>query len=498
MSTETKTPEFTGWRAIFWPIHGFEMKKFLPMALMMAMVLFNYTLLRNLKDAFVMNAPGSDAEVLSFLKLWVVSPLAILFLVLYSKMSNVFSPEKLFYATMTPFIIFFALFGFVFYPNIDVFHMDLATINALQISWGPSFMYFVPVLGNWSFTLFYALSELWGSVVLSVLFWQFANEITRVPEAKRFYAMFGVIGNLGAYLSGVLVEYFAGKDHLESTQSLMTCVVVAGALTAAIYYWMNRNVLTDPRLYEAAGAGGKKKSKPKLSLSQSFKEITSSPYLGFIAILVLAYGVSINLVEAVWKSQLKVYCGGQQEYAQYMGGFTQAMSILTIVFMFVGQNVLRRFKWGVSAMFTPLMMMLTSIIFFSAIVYRNSLGIDATFMGVSMLAMGVWAGTLQNLFAKSTKYSFFDPTKEMAYIPLDQELKVKGKAAVDGVGGRLGKSGGAAIQNFLLMTVFAGQRLGDFAYVLGIIVVAIVGAWIFAVLGLSKRYEIAIKQKPTN
>lgn len=58
----------------------------------------------------------------------------------------------------------------------------------------------------------------------------------------------------------------------------------------------------------------------------------------------------------------------------------------------------------------------------------------------------VLVGAAQNVFSKSAKYSLFDPCKEMAYIPLDQELQLKGKAAIDVVCNPLGKSGGSAIQ----------------------------------------------------
>jgi ATP/ADP translocase len=36
------------------------------------------------------------------------------------------------------------------------------------------------------------MAELWGSVVVSVLFWGFANQITTVDEASQFYPLFGL------------------------------------------------------------------------------------------------------------------------------------------------------------------------------------------------------------------------------------------------------------------------------------------------------------------
>lgn len=41
------------------------------------------------------------------------------------------------------------------------------------------------------------------------------------------------------------------------------------------------------------------------------------------------------------------------------------------------------------------------------------------------LMLAVWVGMVQNVLSKATKYALFDPTKEMAYIPLDKESKAR-------------------------------------------------------------------------
>lgn len=44
---------------------------------------------------------------------------------------------------------------------------------------GPRFAGPIAILRNWSYCLFYVMAELWGSVVVSVLFWGFANQVRR-------------------------------------------------------------------------------------------------------------------------------------------------------------------------------------------------------------------------------------------------------------------------------------------------------------------------------
>jgi ATP:ADP antiporter, AAA family len=492
MSQQTNA-EFGKWRSFFWPIHTFELKKLLPMFLMMFFISFNYTVLRDTKDALIVTAAGSGAEAIPFLKVYGVVPAAIIFMIIYAKLSNMLSKENLFYTTIVPFLIFFGAFALLIYPLRDSLHPnEMADWMQGEM---PRLTGLIACFRNWTFSLFYIMSELWGSVVLSLLFWGFANDITRVSEAKRFYNLFGLGANFALLCSGPLIWYFSSmKDRVApgvdpwgvSLNYLMTMVVVSGAMIIGIYYWINRNVLTDPKFFDATEEKKVKKEKPKMSLGESFAFLLKSKYILCLTVLVLAYGVSINLVEVTWKGQLKLQYPQANDYSAFMGMFSFTTGAVTILMLlFVGGNLLRKKGWGFTAAVTPVVLLITGALFFSFVIFRENLLGYIAMIGTTPLMLAVIFGAAQNIMSKSAKYSLFDPTKEMAYIPLDQESKVKGKAAVDVVGARLGKSGGSLIQQGLIVSL--GSLAAITPYV-AIILFVIIAAWIFAVTVLNKQF----------
>lgn len=503
MSTKASTTEeFTGWRARLWPIHGYELMKFLPLAFIMFCLLFNYTILRDVKDSLVVNSAGAGA--ITFLKLYCVTPAAILFVLIYAKLTNILKRETVFYAVVTPFLLFFGAFALM-YPYLSLLHPSSETIEALHHSF-PRLSGFIDIYAYWAFSLFYVLSEIWGSAMVSLMFWQFANYIVRMNESKRFYGLFAVIGNLSLMLSGAFLALFSGKyfqQFFESQEEawkisvylLMGAVMVFGVLAMVIYRWMHVKVLTDKKYFDPEEQAGKqKKKKEKPSLIESAKLIFTSPELGLIAILIMAYGVTINLVEVQWKHQLGLYYGGDKGgYAAFMGIYSLLTGVTTILFgLFVGSNILRKVSWFKAAVITPLAITVGGVFFFCFIFSETIVDFLMHSTGLAAVTAATFLGAAIVIMSKAIKYILFDSTKEMAYIPLNDELKTKGKAAVDVIGGRAGKAGGAFTQSTLFI-LFATKDVVFIAPYAFVVFAVVCASWLFAVKVLARKVDQAVK-----
>lgn len=487
-STQSKKSEssFSWFRELLFPIHLKELKRFVPMALMMLLILFSYTVLRNVKDSLVINAKGSDAEIVSFLKLWGTMPAAVLFMIFYAKITEFLKKENIFYLCTIGFITFFGAFAFIIYPNIDLLHPAPELVASLKDQY-PNFKWFIVMWGNWSFALFYILAELWGSVMLSLFFWQHANETVQPDQTKRFYPLFGLVGNLGLIFSGSAVQYFSnlgaslesGQDPWQTTlYYLMSAIVISGLSIIGLFY------ITCKNRDEVVIVKKTKPKKEKLSVMDSFRVLFSSKHLFFISFIVFAYGLTINYMDVLWKGQVKIFFAGDYNlFAAYMGNFSKWTGLIAIPVMLVGGNVLRRLSWLKAASVTPLILFLTAVPFFSVIMLGSFYAEGPEVL--TFLSLAISIGFWQNSLTKATKYSLFDPTKEMSYRPLDDTLRTKGKAAVDVAGSRLGKSGGA-FTFFILQTILPSFTLVQFSPLLAVITLFVLGYWFYSLSGLNR------------
>ncbi|MEX0961681.1 MAG: Npt1/Npt2 family nucleotide transporter [Simkaniaceae bacterium] len=494
--TSESEPRFGKVRTLLWPIHRNELKKFLPMFLIYFLICINYSLLRAAKDALVITAPHSGAEAIPFIKVWAIVPMAILFTILFTRLVNRYGREKVFYIMISLFIGFYTLFALILYPCRDVLHPNNLATHLQGIA-PDGFRGLIGIFRNWTFTLFYVMSELWSTMIMSVLFWGFTNEVTSVNKAKRFYGILLLGANIASIISGQISVLLSneliykwvpfGTDPWGKCILLITSIVtIVGLAIMALFYWLNRNVIDHEESHDLSVAA-KKGPKIKMSFRNNIAYLSKSKYLIFIAVIVLTYNISINMIEVVWKDQVKELIPNPNDFAAYMGKIMMLMGALsTFVSIFLCGNLIRRFGWTFGALVAPFTMLVTGIVFFSVLLFKNAgLGGIAIALGTTPLALGVLFGGIQNCMARTCKYTLLDATKEMAFIPLSPESKLKGKAAIDGVGSRIGKSGGSIIHQCFLM-IFGSISLST-PYVAGLLLI-VIGIWIAAAKNLGQQF----------
>lgn len=503
---ESSPKEFNKFQEIFFPIHKHELKKFLPMSLLMFLILFVYNLTRSLKDLFVQYSttlwkdarPEESTSLLSALKFWYVLPCAFIVVIAFTALLNKFGPDKSFYITIVSFMVFYGVFGYIMYPNLDYLVISEEKVTIIAQSVPTFFRTFVMCAINWPITLFYVISELWGTMAISSLFWQFANRVTMKHEVKRFFGLFPLLANVGTIIAGGTISNYAKNLDDEHVGNLMMMVLIICLGIMGTYHYINRVVLKDQANFDLKSIPQKTSKKQKVSAMEGIKILFKNPYLLLVCILIIAYGVTINFSQILMKASMRETFD-KATYAEMQGILTIFTGIFGIIVILLGTNILRKFSWKTGAIITPLAFLIFGGIFFFAVMYKQF--VSTTIFGVSAMMIATWFGIINDALVRSIKYSLFDSTKSMAYIPLDEDERTKGQAATEMIGGRIGKAGSSIVQQVMIsypkvLVTSTGSVGGVLAYTPHIVVIFFVAVimWIFAVLKLSDKYEQKIKE----
>jgi len=266
---ESKSNPLAKLRDAVFPIYGKqEVTKFLLIGSIKFFIIMALTLTRDTKDTLVVTQCG--AEAIAFLKIYGVLPAATAFIAGYSKASNMLGKKKLFYVTCVPFFIFFAVFDLFLHPNAEKLQPSLQAVQSFlpgdATSGGMGVM--AKIFANWTSALFYILAEIYSSVSVGLLFWQFANDVVPIDQAKRFYPLFAQMSGLAPVLAGQYVVWFASKaeNFGSSLHRLTAAVTFAGIMICVLYHLSSSFVERTEGHSQKAGSStdfddGKKKQK---------------------------------------------------------------------------------------------------------------------------------------------------------------------------------------------------------------------------------------------
>jgi hypothetical protein len=71
-----------------------------------------------------------------------------------------------------------------------------------------------------------------------------------------------------------------------------------------------------------------------------------------------------------WKSKIKAQFPNPNDYSAFMGDFSTATGAVTFTMMILSRYIFLYFGWGVAALITPTVLLITGIAFFSLVLFR--------------------------------------------------------------------------------------------------------------------------------
>jgi ATP:ADP antiporter, AAA family len=557
--------------------------KVLPLGLLFSACSFNLTVLQSLKDAIMITAGG--AETLPFLASFGVLPLSVGFFMYYnvlvrreqqrreqkeqeeqqaeaasrngsSKSSSrkSSSSNNVFALAVAPLLLFYALFAGALYPLAPALHPLPLMEAAMQAVPIPGLHGLFKMAGYWLYSTFFCVAELWGPVVISVLFWGLANDACTVDEAKSTYPLLAIGANVALISAGAFIRAVNGwlptegaaacaqwlgcvaaetgavDRRLLSLRVLVGAVLATSAVMLSCKRYIDREIVEPRRRAEAAkeavaeaakaeGGGGssggdlaaaatpqktkeeKKKKKSKGSFSESVAVLRACPKVRSLAALVIGYSLCHRTFEFCFKNTLRQLYPTVELYQGALADVASATGVTTLLFMFASRVIFRRFGWGVAAACTPVVMGLAGAAFFAASAALGSApvaaasavaGNPAAAAAATAAAVAAAAGAATQVFARSAKYSLFDPSKEMVFILMEGEERARGKAAIDLLAAQAGKTGASWLTSALLLVT--GSIAAAVPY-LGALYVAVIATWLAATRQLSELMKAAEREQ---
>lgn len=414
------------------------------------LIIFIYHTLKDLKDTVVITASDAGAEVIPFIKIWGMLPLAIGASFLFSKIYNRFNREKTLYIIVGMLGLCYISFAFILFPFRDQLYLN--HVHDFLTNVLPSGCRgLIAMVCFWHYTLFYVTAELWSVLVLTILFYGYVNDTTTIDESKKFYPLCAFVGNFAGILSGQTSHFFSHNlreyfSWQETVQLMITVVITFSLVIMGINRWLLQNG-QDAAVIKTLD------KKHATSFKDNLLAVVKSKPLMCIAILVIGFGLTSNLIEVIWKEKIKALYPDPQAFNAYINKITSLIGVCSVCMALLSRWLYQSLSWGKVALITPVALFITTLCFFSTILLpSNYLTPFVAFLNVTPIVLIVTLGSLHYVVGMTAKYTIFDSCKEMAFLSIDSAERLKAKSVIDSIGSRLGKTGASCLYQFLLIS----------------------------------------------
>lgn len=387
----------------------------------------SYTILRSARNALAVADLGGGASSIPWFELCGTMPGAVLMTLLLTYLLNRHSIRRVFFTVLITFVSFFLIFSLGVYPLLP--HCKTLFSN-------PTIGSFVPVFAS---MVFFVMAELWKIALLTVLFWGLVNQYVPLENAKRFYAPLMLGGSVGTILAGPLISFctadtISHNSWTESLSLLMWMLAILSIATAWMFHLLWRHFSVSSSSLREEHSKESEKGEP-LSVWSSILICCKSRYLLLLAWVTIADYIAYALGEIVFLDVLKQKFSDPRDYCDFMGKLSVWNGILTAVSaLVITPYLLKRCRWVVASLVTPICLLVTEGAFFFAI-WHPTLS--------QQLEVLVVLGAVFFCVVRAAKYTLFDTSKEISFVLLPPLEKMQGKLVVDGMCARLGRGSGS-------------------------------------------------------
>lgn len=327
-----------------------------------------------------------------FYKVYLVSAVVILFVPLYNWLADRIAWRRL----IVGIAAFFAVSFLVFYRLYSV----KSTAYGLA---------------------FYGWYDLFSAMLVTQFFMATQFHVD-ARSAKRTYPMIIMGGSAGATVGGAVTGFLA--------EPLGTANLLPVAAALVLLFGLGLAALGGA---PAPAADRLSERREGLSVS-GLRELVAEPHVRLIAVMVLVTMLVKQLIDYQFNTWTKAEYGGLDAIAAFQGKFTLVTQWMPVLVLLALRPALRRFGVAVAVLLLPLTM------------FAANLGL--------ILFWGLWAAAIAKGAENTLRYSAERAGRELLYVPVPDELKLKAKMWIDiAVEKGLGKVAAALLIGGLLLRI---------------------------------------------